>query len=242
MTDSMRQLLASAVADAPQSVDQCDTCADTGWKPVTSNGVAAVTRCDCVQRRRYAEGVPKEFQLATLDNYERRPWNATAVELASSFVIERKFDLMFVGGVGSGKTRLVCSILNVLLPVASLFVRVPAMLKKLQPGGDEAERVAFDAKLRAVPLLVLVLDDVGAERDQATEFTRRTVSTLYEERHDQGFHTIWTSNKDLDELSVVQDDDRLTSRLAGWANVVMLDGPDQRLKGRRMTMPTRERP
>lgn len=76
---------------------------------------------------------------------------------------------------------------------------------------------------------VLVLDDIGAERDQATDYTRRTLLMLYEARCDRNLRTVFTSNKSLQELSEMQDDDRLSSRIAGRCDVVKLTTLDQRV-------------
>ena len=55
---------------------------------------------------------------------------------------------------------------------------------------------------------------------------------LYEERGDRGLRTVWTSNKSLSELSAMQNDDRLASRLGGRADVVRLTTGDQRVMRR----------
>ena len=48
---------------------------------------------------------------------------------------------------------------------------------------------------------LLVLDDLGAERDAVTDDTRRTLLMLYEARHDAGRRTVWTSNKAPSEIA-----------------------------------------
>jgi DNA replication protein DnaC len=82
-------------------------------------------------------------------------------------------------------------------------------------------------KLRTVDLLVL--DDVGA--DNGSDFTRRELVTLYNARLATGRRTIWTSNLDLDRLAEFYRDDRLTSRIAGAAQIVLLESDDYRARG-----------
>jgi DNA replication protein DnaC len=218
--------LRTAIANRDQpSPYRCDNCQDTGWKAIDVDGISRVTRCACIPSPTFAEGVPAEFQGATLTNYESQPGNEAALARARAFWDSAR-DLLLVGGVGAGKTRLACSIANA-RPLEALFVRVPMMLHQLEPGNDEDGRRVLERRLLTIP--VLVLDDLGAERDMATDFTRRTLHMLYEARHDAGLRNIVTSNKTLDELAAMNDDTRLTSRLCEWADVEPVKCGDQRL-------------
>lgn len=198
-------------------LDACDYCYGRGCYRCADRPAAG------------APGVPHEFVSSSLESYRKEPWNGKAIAAARGFT-EHERDLYLFGGVGSGKTRLACSIANAWYAKpghTALFVRVPMALHALAPGRNEDEREEYERRLFAVRLLVL--DDVGAERDVATDYTRRTLMMVYEERGDRGLRTIWTSNKGLDELGQMQADDRLASRIAGRADVVALSGPDQRL-------------
>lgn len=229
--------------DAKQA---CGVCGGTGWAPVERDGVrVGVDRCECwkAERPTVAEGIPLEFERATFETYREQEGNKAALRAAKAFAVDSR-DLYLAGGVGSGKTRLACTVLNAWFSEmrAGLFVRVPMMLLQLQPGRDEDDRL-FN-RLRREPLLVL--DDVGSERDSSTDFTRRTLLTIYEDRCDQGLRTIWTSNLRLspDPAFAIEDrhrpptlgefmgDDRLASRIAGRAVVALLTTSDQRLKHR----------
>lgn len=188
--------------------------------------------CDlCRPLEMYADGVPYEFHSATFENYRMEEGNKTAIERARGFFDSHR-DLYLTGGVGAGKTRLACSLANSWWRSgkSALFSRVPMVLHQLQPGRQDDELREYESRLFNVPLLVL--DDIGAERDQATDYTRRTLLMIYEERGDRGKRTIWTSNKSLHELAAMQDDDRLASRIAGRADVVKLTTPDQRIARR----------
>ncbi len=226
---------------------KCGICLDTRWANAPGGGV---TRCQCWldAQLSYAEGVPLEFRSASFDTYRVISGNETAVKAANSFIAGDR-DLYLCGGVGSGKTRLACTVLNAFHKRSepSLFTRVPMLLMKLQPQ-RELEAQAESARLlwRLCSIPVLVLDDIGAERDSATDFTRRTLLTVYEDRCDKGLRTIWTSNLGLapdprqlqnphrqPTLGEFMGDDRLASRIAGRAQVVMLTTPDQRIRRRR---------
>lgn len=177
-----------------------------------------------------APGVPYEFQALTLDTYDARDGQHRAVQKAREFcATDGGRDVFLFGGVGTGKTRLACAMANAIHRRRRMvqFVRVPFLLHQLQPGRDIAE---FEQRLLDVH--VLVLDDLGAERDQTTDYTRRTLLMLYEARHDDGKRTVFTSNKSVQEIAEMQDDDRLASRIAGRADVVRVTAPDQRLARR----------
>jgi DNA replication protein DnaC len=217
------------IQGAEPSPYHCEKCQDTAWKVTTVDGVLRAERCDCVPQQAYAVGVPYEFQAATLNNYEPEPGNAAAVARALKFSGGSR-DLLLVGGVGTGKTRLACSILNdhYRSTRTGRFARVQAVLQQLEPNEDPDRKAALSTSLFTAPLLVL--DDLGAERDIATDYTRRTLLMIYEERGDRGLRTIWTSNLTLDGLARQQDDDRLASRIAGRADVVIIDSADHRLR------------
>ena len=108
------------------------------------------------------------------------------------------------------------------------FARVPMLLYRLQPHQAAEGTETFD---RLAAARLLVLDDLGAERAAATDYTRRTLLMLYEARHDAGKRTVWTSNKTPGEIAVFMGDDRLSSRIAGRCRVVELAGRDWRLRG-----------
>jgi DNA replication protein DnaC len=214
--------------DVTAPIYACPDCRDTGWKEVDGRA----SRCECKPRQQHADDVPFEFQQATFENFAIDGGNRTALTRALEFIARTTArDLYLCGGVGAGKSRLGCSILNEaheIDPRVGWFVRVPMMLYRLQPGtglSDEV-RLAFEYRLFHAPLICL--DDLGAERDVATDFTRRMLLMIYEERGDKGLRTIWTSNKTLGELSAMQDDDRLASRIVGRADVVNLTTADQR--------------
>ena len=101
-----------------------------------------------------------------------------------------------------------------------------SVLNRLLPGRMPEQAAAdYENSLFTVPLLVV--DDLGAE--QVTDYARRQVTLIMEERHDRGLRTIWTSNKTLQQLTELYGDDRLTSRLVERCEIVRLAGPDQRV-------------
>ncbi len=208
----------------------CSGCDGTGWIPVVVDGVRRVKRCQtCVERLRgTAPGVPTGEAAATLDAYGQTlkldDSNAAAVAQARYFVEGVHPGLYIHGGVGTGKTALACAVLNDCHKAGQgvRFCRVTDLLRSLvQPDGDQQF-----AKLAQVP--VLVLDDVGAQK--GSDYARAALVSLYEKRTDNNHRTVWTSNLDLDELAdFMGEDARLSSRIAGGAKVISLDGRDYRM-------------
>lgn len=209
----------------------CERC--YGTKTVHAGPMQWIGCPDCTDAAQvHADGVPYEFHHATFANFAVLSGNTTALKKAEAFTSAKDTrDLFLTGGVGAGKTRLACSVVNEAKRRGAwcLFARVPMLLHQLQPGHDGAA----DLEHRLMRCDLVVLDDVGAERDQASDYTRRTLLMIYEERGDRGLRTIFTSNKTLQQLAEMQDDDRLASRIAGRADVVQLTTADQRLAHRK---------
>lgn len=194
----------------------------------TPNGKLIDPCPECDPPILHAPGVPVEFHSARFDSYRVEDGNKTGVDKGRAFIKGTR-DLFLTGGVGAGKTRLACTIANEAYHarMGARFVRVPMVLHQLQPGRSPDDIAELERQLFTAP--ILVLDDIGAERDMATDYTRRTLLMIYEERGDRGHRTIFTSNKTVGELAAMQDDDRLASRIAGRADVVKLSTPDQRM-------------
>ena len=218
----------------PSASAGCDRCERTpGFVAVEEDGVERLQPCVCRRKRlAAAANLPVEFRDARLSNWRKTPESATALKAATIFLrTDAPLDLFLCGSVGTGKTRLACTVLNEWIQPErmGLFVSVPELLFELQPHTD-LDHTELYRRCKSAPLLVL--DDIGAERERATDYTRRTVLMLYESRHNRGLPTIWTSNKTPAEIGEFMQDNRLMSRLVGWCEVIAMNGADWRLRRR----------
>ncbi len=221
----------------------CERCAGTpGWEPVEVEGATRLRRCACwTAAHASAPSVPREFRDARWATWRRTAENGHALAAARAFLRggEDGRDLLLCGPVGTGKTRLACTLLNESWRSGErsmAFARVPLLLYRLRPQAALETSETFD---RLAAATLLVLDDLGSERDAATDYTRRTLLMLYEARHDAGRRTVWTSNKRPSEIAVFMGDDRLSSRIVGRSEVVGLEGRDWRLAVRDASAPDR---
>src|SRR5438128_761583 len=99
----------------------CTQCDDTGWKPVTDNGIRRVVRCDCWRERagrmRLADAnIPKRYQHCTLDNFSayNESLERAAVlarRVADAFPVIGR-GLLLEGQPGVGKTHLAVAVLK----------------------------------------------------------------------------------------------------------------------------------
>jgi len=119
------------------------------------------------------------------------------------------------GGPGTGKTYAVCAlavecIRRRVWPVR--FWPVPELFRAIAEGFRRDEAAAREAFDLAVACEVLVLDDIGAERDSA--WTGEQLYLLLNHRDGAGLPTLITSSGSLSDLAI-RFSERAASRIAG---------------------------
>ena len=227
---------ASVVCEMCDEAKNCQVCYDTGWETVKVRGRRGmeveerVRKCDCSERQRVVMGLPIGYTEALMDNFADGDERRSAIDSAKRWLDGAVSDLYIRGDVGVGKTRLLASLLNeVKAKSSAAFVRVPELLDRMRMAmgnsPSESSEEEYLAQYRRAD--VLGLDDVGA--DKGSDYGRRTLQTLYEYRMDHGKRTIWTSNLSLSQLEEFFGDERLCSRIAGNADVVVMEGQDMRV-------------
>jgi DNA replication protein DnaC len=220
--------------------DLCPNCHGSGWQPV-GNTDGQVRRCHCWEaRHRAAAGVPIWCRAVCKKSMQSSIVNAgilrdTLKWLESS--ARPRPDVYFHGPTGTGKTTMSVMLLNELHArrVATFFIGVRKFLQTHLDAMDlpDLKREAHDLHRRACSVEVLVLDDLGAERN--SDYSRSVLTCLLDERLAAGCSTIWTSNLDISRLSRFYADDRLPSRIVGACagHIFEFQGEDHRLSLRR---------
>lgn len=194
-------------------------------------------------------GIPQKYLIVTDEHSYTTSFNKLVQ------VLQEK-SLFVYGGVGVGKTQLICDLLSDLS-------NLKTTTKEVGEWNEESEYIfvpkqVFDSKLfkyYSMPRLLieirglygssrdlddflndlasyeyLVLDDIGVEKP--TDWVMETVYVILNERYEQGKKVVFTSNKNVEELAVSLGD-RIASRIVEMCEIVKLNGTDRRLNARK---------
>lgn len=223
----------------------CAICDDSTWKTIEVDGIARVTRCDCVRAsaaaRLLAEArIPRRYQHCDLDNYVAYNEQLTKAQqhtrrLAESFPVVDK-GLFFQGPPGVGKTHLAVAVLRQVIQTRGargIFYDTRDLLRVIRSTYDPVNRTQEMDVLRPVMEAdLLVLDDLGAEK--TSEWVDETLNLIVNSRYSEKRTTIFTSNYDDNPDNTDPDSllfrigFRMRSRLHEMCEFLYIDGADFR--------------
>jgi DNA replication protein DnaC len=195
----------------------CPLCEGTGWKPVSVGGDRRVTRCDCRLRARSqtllaAARIPKRYEHCELSNFD---FDGSRLDLAHARMTACKFveeyplettGLLFIGGMGVGKTHLAVGIIKELIRtkgITCVFCDFRELLKNIQNSYNASVRATELDVLRPIfETEVLVLDELGAVK--LTDWKEETVSLVLNTRYNDNRTTIITTNFENEPARAVE--------------------------------------
>lgn len=189
----------------------CPVCEGTGWKPVETDGVRRVVRCDCQEAARASRlleqaRIPHRYEHCALENFHIRkdketgqpnPSLAAAKLYAERFVEEypTDFGLLFVGPTGVGKTHLAVAVLRELIlrkGIECLFYDFRDLLKEIQ---DSYNPVSQSSELRVLQPVVdaeiLLLDELAAMNP--SDWVKETLAHIINSRYNRKKVTLITT-------------------------------------------------
>lgn len=234
---------------------QCNSCHDTGWVTLESDGIRRSARCpECGLRKLKARllsaaDIPAIYADRDFSMFEPRdPSQTDAITRVIDFLekfplVER--GLLLVGPCGVGKTHLSVALLKALVEekqVKGRFVDEAELLSRLQhsynPDTQETEERILES-LKAADLLVW--DDLGTGRP--TEWAKSKISEVINHRYTHCKWTVMSSNypmppgfkckwKKSEKSETLEErvGTRLFSRIMEMCEVVEVTGIDARIE------------
>ena len=172
----------------------------------------------------------------TFENYQGQKTQAFTIaqNFTKDFERMRKenIGLLFYGSVGSGKTYLACSIANALIEQYQIGVKIrnfAQLINDLQKGSFDFDKNEYIDSI--VNTSVLILDDLGIERD--TAYAKEQVYNIINNRYLKQKSTIFTTNLPYDTIYGCTEGveyQRIYSRIIEMCIPVMVVGEDFRKK------------
>jgi DNA replication protein DnaC len=228
---------ATALAD-----EVCAECGGTGYLLLDGGAKPCTCREDRQAGRRLKRAnIPPRFATKTLDTFQSRTRptkdiHQSAEAYISSFntqtldstEITRTNGLLFIGGVGSGKTHVAVAVLRAVIGrgFTGRYTNVVDLLDDLraafEPNAPQSGQEIIDDLVRVD---LLVLDDLGAE--SPTGWVHDRLYQIINRRYEENRPTIVTTNLALDELEK-QVGPRITSRLCEMCSEITFPNRDWR--------------
>lgn len=221
------------ILDIGKTNFQCDICGDgMGW----IHSVGKSQECECNHKRQaYYKAkeivqncnIPKLYHDASFDNYEQGNENPQILEICKRYAATKdvkNIGLLFMGGIGTGKTFLAVSIMKqkITYRIPSLFMPIYTLLSDLRTCEREQQRKMIN---RLNNIDFLVFDEIGSDKN--TDWVVSQLHAIIDTRCNNMLPTIFTSNLSSKQLEEYLGK-RLYSRILAANKVLYLEGDDYR--------------
>jgi DNA replication protein DnaC len=192
-----------------------------------------------VQAMQVRAGIPVRYVGSGFDSFRAEtPAQEKVLRAARAYAegfaqhLRTGRSLMLLGKVGTGKTHLMCAVLQALMPVhCGLYLTVSELIGTIrETWRRDSERSQAKAlnELANVPLLVI--DELGAQ--YGTDGEQNTLFTIVDRRYNDRKPMLVASNLNRPNLKAIIGD-RSYDRLDEVASVEILDWESYRTKTRR---------
>ncbi|MCX6553624.1 MAG: ATP-binding protein [Candidatus Aminicenantes bacterium] len=229
---------------------KCPICADSGWVLVKVKEREIARPCQCRQNdvrmlKVDHANIPLRFVGTELKSYfpdKENPSQARAKKASAKFVADYpavSVGLLFHGGTGVGKTRLLCCIGNQLIKEKGcevIYIDWNDLAREMKSGEDAASRdFATISQLiqRLARVELLLFDELGASRP--SPWVEDNIYYLINRRYNDNRVTLFASNFfdskiGSEETLSERIGARIRSRLFEMASSVEIKGADYRHK------------
>lgn len=227
------------VLSLPIDLD-CDTHGKWRWRDSAGGPVVNPVCPQCKADDRLSgaldrASIPPRYRTRSLDTYVASgQGQRQALDVCRSYVadIDRRIkegaSLMFLGGVGTGKTHLACGIAREFIDQhkTAMYIRVADLISMVRetwrPDSKESERKVYK---KLLGLDLLILDEVGVQA--GTENEQNILFSVINQRSEEMRPMILISNLTAPEVKTMLGD-RSYSRVSENARAVPFNWDDYR--------------